>query len=165
MNTALTYKGVVTLTTKTRTAVAKNNGTRNLFKLLATVLCRETYQTRSLPTYLMLYDKDVESIIDDPYTNAHSANRLLRNYVDIVSQSSNDQTVTSTITSTIDCAMLLKKLTPEQATNVSLCLISGDKKDILAVIQFDPQTYAIVSNGGQTFVKWDLSISNNESEV
>ncbi len=162
--TSLSYEGTLVLETKTRTAVARNHGTMHLFRLLSTILCREPYSSRSLPTYIMLYKGSVSEITSDPYTSNNISKQLLNNYVDVSGQSaSSDNLFTATFTSTIDSSMLIKKETTNSP--LTLGIISGDKASILAAVEFDAETYNIVNNGGQTFVKWIMSISNSDEIV
>lgn len=164
--TSLGYTGTLVLETKTRKMIAKNHGTFHLFRLLSTLLCKETYSVDSLPTYFMLYKKPVSDIVTTPDTAAHSKSEILRGFVDIVSQSSSYNNVfESTFMSTIDSSMLGSKLSEGDRDNLTLGLISGDKRSILAAVEFDSATYGIVSDGGQTFVKWIMSISNSDDIV
>lgn len=164
--TSLGYTGTLVLETKTRRAVARNHGTLHLFRLLSTLLCKEPYSVDSLPTYFMLYKGTVSEIISAPDTAVNISKQLLRGYVDIVSQASSvDSVFESTFTSTIDSSMLVSKLSEGERANLTLGLISGDKRSILAAVEFDSATYGIVSDGGQTFVKWIMSISNSDDIV
>lgn len=164
--TSLAYTGTLILETKTRKMVAKNHGTMHLFRLLSTLLCKEPYSVDSLPTYFMLYKGTVSEILAAPDTAANSGKQLLRGYVDIVSQASSvDMVFESTFTSTIDASMLASKVGEGERENLTLGLVSGDKRAILAAVPFDSATYGIISDGGQTFVKWIMSISNSDEIV
>lgn len=166
IQTSLEYTGTLVLETKTRKAVARNHGTMHLFRLLSTLLCKDSYSVDSLPTYFMLYKGTVSEIIADPDTSVNVSRQLFHGYIDIVSQASAvDRVYESTFTSTIDSSMLVSKLSENERSNLTLGLISGDKRSILAAVEFDPATYGIVSEGGQTFVKWIMSISNSDEIV
>lgn len=166
MNTSLSYSGTLILKTKTRSAVARNHGSYHLFSLLSTILCKEDFQQSSLPTYFMLYAGDVDTIISSPDTKSHIARQMLNTYVDIVSESSSSQKIfNSTFTSTIDFPMIIPDKGKTAPENLTLGLISGDKRSILAAVPFDSTVYSIVSDGGQTFVKWIMSISNSDDII
>lgn len=164
--TSLAYTGTLILETKTRKMVAKNHGTTHLFRLLSTLLCKEPYSVDSLPTYFMLYKGTVSDILAAPDTAANSNKQLLRGYVDIISQSSSvDMVFESTFTSTIDASMLSSRDGVSGGENLTLGLVSGDKRSILAAVPFNSAIYGIISGGGQTFVKWIMSISNSDEIV
>lgn len=166
IQTSLAYTGTLVLETKTRKMIARNHGTMHLFRLLSTLLCKEPYSVDSLPTYFMLYKGTVSEILSAPDTAANSGRQLLRGYVDIVSQaSSTDMVFVSTFTSTIDASMLASKVSDGERENLTLGLVSGDKRYILAAVPFDSATYGIVADGGQTFVKWIMSISDSDEIV
>lgn len=159
-DTVLAYTGKLILETKTRSVVKHNHGTTHLFRLLSTILCKDNFNTLSLPTYFMLYKTTPQEIVQSPDTSVNTSRALLRTYVDIVSQSSSENNVfESTFTSTIQSSMLTNT-TPVEDGNLTLALISGDKRSILAAVEFSSSIYNIVCSGGQTFVKWVMSISN-----
>lgn len=160
--TTLSYSGTLILETKTRTALKKNHGTINLFRLLTTVLCKEQFSALSLPTYFMLYNVDPSTIVSDPIPANHRTKQLLNNYISIISQTEEDLTLSpcfaSTFTATISASMLIGQSNIDNG--VTLALVSGDKQSILAAVEFDHDVFNIVSAGGQTFVKWIMSIAN-----
>lgn len=160
-NSVLTYQGRLEISTKTRTSVKHNHGTNHLFRLFTSILCKETFHTHNLPTYFMLYNTDTQALLSRPDVSTHTSSMLLRQYVDITSQSSSkDSIYQATFSSMIDSAMLAGKLPNYATAPLTLALVSGDKKSILAVVPFDNEQYGIVSSGGQAYIRWIMSLSN-----
>lgn len=159
--TLLSYSGKLILETKTRTSVKHNHGTSNLFRLLTTILAKENFKTKTLPTYFMLYAAKPSDLLGSPYVSNFSSKALLYNFVDIISQSeTNDANLFSaTFTSTIDSSMIIGT-TSDTHNNISLALVDGAQQNILAVVEFDEGTYGIINSGGQTFVKWVMTLAN-----
>lgn len=160
-NSVITYQGKLEISTKTRTSVRHNHGTNHLFRLFTSILCKDTFHTHNLPTYFMLYSVDTQALLSQPDVERHKSDMLLRQYVDITSQSgSQDSIYQATFSSMLDSSMIIAKLPNYATASITLALISGDKKSILAVVPFDNEQYGIISNGGQAYVRWIMSLSN-----
>lgn len=149
----------------TKKDIQKNTGTINLFKLLSRVLCKEEIDTRSLPTYVMLYNQPYTDVTEKPYTSSFTTSQLLRNFMDIRSNysSSEDNCYKSNFVTTIYCSDLTN--TSQTYNNLTLALISSDKKSILAAVTFSPEVYNTVRSGGQANIKWVLTISNSDTAI
>ena len=157
----LVYSGTLYIESEKKKSVKHNTGSIYLFKLIASVLCRENYSSAKLPTYVMLYNNTVDNIINDPVVQHHRSYELLNRTVDIVGYSSTsiNSDIESNFITTIYQSMLTQTLnTPSKVT---LALISADKNEILAAVEFDTDIYTIIRSGSQAQLKWVLTISNS----
>lgn len=165
MNTHVSYKGEVTITSKTGKLIRHNNGSNRLFEIFATFMTGGGYSMMSPPGYLMIYsleNTDKETILNSTHT-------VVRSY--------------SILTSPVDIMREVKMSegTPVAAFSVSLYrhnMVNGAYKDnhdycvalmdshqeyILAVSAIDRETVGIMASGGEVLIQWDMQLMN-ESE-
>lgn len=160
MITSLPYTGKITIETKSKKVVSRNHGTANLFRLFSVLLCkgRDGAFATKLPAYFMLYNKSLQAVVNTPYTAAHKEQQVLKQYVVVDSYTSIEEDLyMSNFGATLTSAHLYNF---DQYTTLSLALVSGDKQDILAVVEFSERVYDTIRNGGQAIVKWQMMLSN-----
>lgn len=160
---SLSYKGKLITTTKTKRQIAYNNGTINLFRLLARILCIEEFNGDDLPTYLMLYSDKPYMILKNPTVANHQSREVLREYLPVTSYVSETQdNFQSNFVSSIDSTYIYNR--SQKYNDLTLALVDQRKRNILAVVEFDVDTYNTVRNGGQAGLHWILEISNEKVE-
>lgn len=161
-NNSFSYTGIVEYEINGKTYTSKNSGTTKLFNLFAVILCREGFSVGSLPQYFMLYREACDDLISDPVVGNHIKSELLIDYLDTSSYTSNTEIETSSnFVSTLYTTMLQNISSAHSV--VSLALISSNKEEILAVVEFSSDVYDIVRKGGQSLIKWTMTVSNSDS--
>ena len=165
MNTNLIYHGKVVISTQNKEQVIRNNGTVNLFNLVSKFLCSELSGNieQYLPTYVMLYMSHASMIQASPTTSSHSKEALLNVFIPVVRYTD----PLSPKEANFDFSITKDQLDQfgREGDDMTLALVSGDKKNIIATIEFSSSVYNIIANGGKANVKWIMSISNVDNVI
>lgn len=162
MNSVISYTGELVTKTLTRTKTKLNNGTSNLFKLFSSFLSSEELSLDMLPGYIMLYDTPAANIVSSPTHSTQSHSMLLNEFVDVIRQHrivSNEHVAEFRVV--IDDTHLINTKQAESTDSLSAALVSKNKESILAVVEFDVETYNIITTGGQSHLTWTLKLSNS----
>ena len=159
--TNLSYSGTLILEVKDKKSIKRNSGTSNLFRLFSVIMSREDFTYKNLPTYFMLYNCSYAELVANPSVESNTSYQLLNNFLDMNSYSTKDElNFNAVFTSTLSTAMLLN--TTEAYPYYSLAIISGDKTSILAAVDFESDVYDVVKTGGQSLIKWIMTVTNKE---
>ena len=153
MSTNLVYEGTLITSINGSTCYSHNTGSKNLFKLISTILSRGNFQADCLPGYLQLCTVTPESIIETPQVSLHKTDLLLTSPLDIRSSYTNynDETKQweTIFESTLDKTMLRNT---NSQTTLTLVLVSGNRDDILATVSFDSTAYDAILAGNQAIM-------------
>lgn len=167
-NTSLQYAGRVTFETLTRKYNRKNSGTRHLFRLFSSILAKENFNSLSLPTYLMLYDLSslstdaAEQFLLDGYDDP--SYRVFKSFVDLNTYTVTENDEFSTEFTAVITHPMVLDLEETQIHNLELAIVAGDQQSILAHVHFDHDVFTIIQSGGQTTVRWNMSLDNAQEE-
>ena len=186
-NTDLLYTGTLEIEIQDqRTYKSKNNGTYQLFKLLAMLLTRNSsFSSLDFPTYFQLYEykyensnEDEKSTFNDfikyPNVKDHKEACLLNNFIKITgemieipdtdstsTEKNNTGSYAARFTGLLSSGMLINH---DSRNNILAAIVSGDKKSILAVVNFNQDAFNSVLDGNQAYLKWTLQITNNTAQ-
>ncbi len=168
----IVYRGEVVVKTDHSRVKRYNSGTSSLFRLFSKLITKEGLNElisdggRSVsfyvPSYIMLYDANVDDVLTYPRSSQHS--KLLLDYVSL--NSNTEQPLLgkyqAVFTATILHSYLIDKASNRD--NLTIALVSGDKETILAAVSFSSETYnKSLLGGGQALVKWSMGLENAKS--
>lgn len=163
-NTEIVYSGKVLMKYENKQIEKRNSGSCNLFRLISCFLSKSSYSMNSLPAYFNLYTDSKDTLLSNSTTSSRTS--VLRNFIDVSSEAKTDTKYTKFTTEyigTLTSGNLVD--TNVSYSHLTLCLISADKNEILAAVDFPVESYNVVRNGGQVQLKWIMEFKNKSSST
>lgn len=159
----LIYKGDVEVTIKHKKYKLHNNGTEHLFRMFVQMITEGQIAATNLPFYIMLYKSPIETIINNPEPKLHDENKLLTKYVLLHKYTLEEDDKHYVVFDTNITPDYRNGVSIEDATSLSLALVSQDKLSILAAVDFNKDYLTYLNAGNSAIVKWTMHLENAQA--